>query len=112
MIFHLITYVFLYLFWFEITMGKEIRRIYKYDQQKWPCTSPKTNFVIPPHFDTYIQNQQNSSSDSSVGENDVSSTELYQSTNHNGNTDETKMINSHLRQLRKVIAVIPLLVIK
>ena len=39
------------------------------------------------HVYTSIQTQRNIASDASVGENYVSSSGLYQSTNHHGNTD-------------------------
>ena len=71
----------------KITMGKGIVRIYKYDQQKCPCPSTNKTSVIPSRFDTSIKTQRNSSSDESVGENDLSSAVLDQSTNHHGNTD-------------------------
>ena len=50
-------------------------------------TDSNINFVIPQHFDNYIQTQRNSASDVSTGENDVAPSRLYQSTNHHGNTD-------------------------
>ena len=68
-----------------ITTGKETCRIYKYNQQNWPYSSPNTTFIIPPCFDTYIQTQRNSASYASVGLNDVSSSGLDQCTNHRGN---------------------------
>ena len=94
-------------------MGKGIGRIYKYDQRNWTYPSPNTTLIITPNFDTSIQNlrysasdastgandetsygldtsiqnQLKSTSDPSAGENDVSSDVLYQSTNHNCNTD-------------------------
>ena len=85
--FYLVIYVFLTIFLFGITMGKVIDRTYKYDQRNWPFPSPNTNFFIPPHSDTSRQTQPNSSSDSSVGAQDVASAGLYQSTNQHGNMD-------------------------
>ena len=88
---NLTIYVFLTIVLFEITsqitMGKEFGRIYKYDQRDWIYTSPKTTFVIPPFFDTYIQTQCNSASYAYVGSNDVASAILYKIPNHHGNMD-------------------------
>ena len=72
---------------FEITTGKGIGGIYKYNHHKWPYPSPNTTFVIPPLFDPSIKTKHNSASDDSVGANDVAPDGLYQSTNHNGNKD-------------------------
>ena len=68
--------VFLFKLPVEITIGKGIRRSYKYDQWNWPYTSPNTTFVIPPRFDTSIQTQRNSASDAAVGANDEASSGL------------------------------------
>ena len=59
---------------------------YSYDKLN-KKTDSNTNLVIPPCFDTSIQNQHISASYASGGQNYVSSSELYQSTNHHGNTD-------------------------
>ena len=72
---------------FEITTGKVIFGIYKYDQRNCPYPSPNTTFLILPRSDTSIQTQRNSASDASVGANDVAPSGLDQSTNHHGNTD-------------------------
>ena len=79
---------------FGITMGKWIRRIYKYDQRNCPKSYSNINFVVPPSFDTSIQTQYNSASDSSMVENDVASDGLYQSINHHGNKDVKDNDNS------------------
>ena len=50
-------------------------------------TYSNTTFVIRPYFVTSIQTQRNTASDASAGENYVASSELYQSTNHRGNTN-------------------------
>ena len=68
-------------------MGKVIARIYKYDHRNWPYPSQDTTFVIPQWSDTSIQTQRNSASDVPVGAHYISSSVLYQSTNHHGNTD-------------------------
>ena len=57
----------------EITTGKRISRIYKYDQRNWPYPYPKTTFFIPKCYDTYIQTQRNSDSGTSVVSLDVES---------------------------------------
>ena len=50
-------------------------------------TDSNTIIVLPPHFDTSTQNQLNNTAYASAGENNVSSSVLYQSTNHHCNTD-------------------------
>ena len=52
-------------------------------------------FFIPPSFDIYIQNQHNSASDESAGENYKSSDGLDQSTKHHGNMDVKDNDDSH-----------------
>ena len=71
----------------ELTMGKVIGRIYKYDKPNCPYPYPKTTFVIPPRFYASTQIQCNSASGASVGANDVASSVLYQINNHHGNMD-------------------------
>ena len=58
---------------------------YIYDKLKQNIDS-NTTFLIPPRFDTFIKTQRSSSSCSSASKNDLASYELYQSTNHSGNT--------------------------
>ena len=77
-------------------MGKGIVRIYKYDQQNYPYSYPTTTSVIPPRFDTSIQTQCSSASDTSTGENDVALTGLDQNTNHHGNTDSKDNYDSQI----------------
>ena len=69
---------------FKTTMAKGIVSILKYDQQN--CTYPprNTTFVIPQHSYIFIQTQRNSAS---VGAHDVTSSVLYQITNHHGSND-------------------------
>ena len=78
-------------FLFEITIqnyhGQRNWPYLKYDFRKWPYPYLNTNFVIALNLDISLQNQRYSASDASVGANDVSPYELYQSTNHHDNTD-------------------------
>ena len=59
---------------------------YSYDRLN-ENTDSNTTIVLPPNFDTYIQPQWNSASDSSVVANDVLSYGFDQRTNPHGNTD-------------------------
>ena len=92
MIFNLVIYVILSLFFFSVGIitGRGIRRIYKYDQRNLPYPYPSTTFVIPPCFDTYMQNQRNSAYDASTGANDEATYLLDQRTNHHVHTDFNK----------------------
>ena len=72
---------------FRITTGKGISCVYKYDHRNRPYLSQKQTLVIPQHSETYIQTQQTSASDASVGAHALTSSGLDQSTNHHGNTD-------------------------
>ena len=76
-------------------MGKIIDHIYNYEQQNWPYPYPSTNFFIPPGLYTSIQTQHKGAYDASVGANDVSSDVIYQSINHNFNTDVNNNDDSH-----------------
>ena len=90
-ILNIIIYVFLAFFCSKLpvksTTGKGTGRIYKYDQRNWPYPSLNTTFFIPPCFDTSIQTQFNSAYNASMGEIDVASSRIYQSTNHHANMD-------------------------
>ena len=78
----------------------EIKNRKRLDNTKDSCdklnenTDSNTTVVLPPHLDTYIQNQCNSVSDASVGENDVKSAGLYKSTNQHCNIDSKNNYDS------------------
>ena len=67
--------------------------------------------VLPPNFDTYLQTQRNIASDASVGENDVSSAGLDQSTNHHYNTDSKNNENLQSYETPKKQIVVPTLLV-
>ena len=83
----LLHHFFLVISLFEITMVKVISRIYNYDQCNWPYPSSNNIFVIPKCSDTSIKTKRNSASDDCVGSHVLASSELYQITNYDGNTD-------------------------
>ena len=69
----------------KITTDNGNGRFYKYCHRNWPYPYTKNNFATPPGFYTSIKPQRNSDSDDSMGENDVTLSGLYKSTNNHGN---------------------------
>ena len=78
---------FISIFLFEITKGKGIGIIYKYDLLNCPYLSPNTAYVIWQRSENSIQTQRLTDSDASVVAHALASSGLDQSTNHHGNTD-------------------------
>ena len=98
---------------FEIIMGKRIGCIHKHSHQKWIFPPPDTNYFIPQHPDHSTQTQCTSYCDASVGAHSLIFSVLDQITSNHVNTD---FINNNgpqsFEKYRKIITVIPLLVIK
>ena len=116
-VFYLIIYVFLAFFCLKllvkIIIEKVIGHIYKYDQRNWPYPSPNTTFVIPPRFYIYIKPNVT-----------VLMVPLWVKMMYNY-LDQIKApnimviwmakimtIHSYMRHLKKIIAILPLLVIQ